>query len=266
MESSFFIKSLPFFDGLSERELKPFIHSANIRTYPRKKSLFIQGDKVTRFFVVINGWIKLYQTTMEGNEAVSALFTRGEIFGETMLIEGTTYQYSAEALQKSKLLEFPTSLLMGTAAHNPGFSLRLIQNMMRQIQRLQIENEHLAIMTAVERTACLIHQMYLTQTRNQTSVNTNTHIRFPYDKYLAAIRLGMKPETFSRALKELQDIGVKVIHDDISIANGSALEKMCCSNCSASPRNCPLAYNPQLLPKTKKISNKIKNTLSANDR
>lgn len=243
-----FLNSLPFFDGLSQDDIQIFLDSAKVKTYSKKSSVFIQGDPADRFFVVMNGWIKLHQSTMEGNEAVLALFTRGDSFGEAILIDDAIYPHSAEALEESRIIEFPASLLKETASRNAGFTLRLMQSMTRQIERLRLENEHLAVMTTTERVACLIHQMCLAQNGHQENSNNNhNHLRFPYDKHLAAVRLGMKPETFSRALKELKDVGVTIIHDDIKVEDREALEEICCSNCSASPHNCPLAQTARRL-------------------
>jgi CRP-like cAMP-binding protein len=190
----------------------------------------------------MNGWVKLHQATMEGNEAVLALFTRGDSFGEAILIDDAVYPHSAEALEESKIIEFPASLLKEIAACNATFTLHLIQSMTKRIEQLQLENEHLAVMTTIQRVACLINQMCLLQNNLQKHGNKN-HLQFPYDKHLAAVRLGMKPETFSRALKELHEAGVDVAHNEITVKGHETLEEICCSNCSASPHNCPLAKN-----------------------
>ena len=48
-------------------------------------------------------------------------------------------------------------------------------------------------------------------------------IALPYEKALIASRLGMKPESFSRALGKLADLGVVVERESVSIADVARL-------------------------------------------
>ena len=48
-------------------------------------------------------------------------------------------------------------------------------------------------------------------------------IALPYEKALIASRLGMKPESFSRALGKLAGLGVAVERDSVSIADVARL-------------------------------------------
>ncbi len=53
--------------------------------------------------------------------------------------------------------------------------------------------------------------------------NGRCRLNLPYEKALIANRLGMQPESFSRALKRLKFIGVEVRGDDVTISNIEAL-------------------------------------------
>ncbi len=234
METAFFIQSLPFFKGLSDNDIAALVDAAHIKTYPKRSHIHMQGDPGDRFFVMMSGWIKLTQTTMEGNEAVLALFTRGDSFGEAILFEGASYPNNAEVVEEVKVIELPAQTLREIAKKSPDLSLRLMETMTHHIQRLQLENEHLSIMSTTQRTGCFLLQLCLGMEQ------CTGHLNFPYDKHLAAARLGMKPETFSRALKDLQKLGVSVKGNDIFIESRQNLEDFCCSNCSCSPENCML--------------------------
>ncbi len=48
-------------------------------------------------------------------------------------------------------------------------------------------------------------------------------LNLPYEKALIASRLGMQPESFSRALKQLRPLGVEVRGDDVTISDIKAL-------------------------------------------
>jgi CRP-like cAMP-binding protein len=233
-ETAQFIRSLSFFDGLSIEDVQQLNQSAQIRTYPKKTSLYIYGDSATRFFIVMSGWVKLCQNTHDGNAAILGLFMRGDSFGEAVLIEGASYPQNSETIEETKVIELPAALLRAMARQNPEFSFHLMQSMTHNLHRLQLENEHLSVMTTTQRVACFILQLCLGHD------HCDGHLTFPYDKHLAAARLGMKPETFSRGLKELRAYGVTVEKNDIFVSDQKALENFACSNCSACPENCPL--------------------------
>jgi hypothetical protein len=59
-----------------------------------------------------------------------------------------------------------------------------------------------------------------------------------HDKALAASRLTMKPETFSRALAQLKDVGVSGQGPEVTIESFAALVEFCCGDCSAMPGGC----------------------------
>lgn len=235
MEAACFLKSLPFFDGLSQDDVHNLLICSKTKIYPKKTSIFMHGDPANRFFIIMSGLVKLYQTTMDGNEVVLALFTLGESFGEAVVVEGASYPHSAEAVEETKVIELSARILKELASKNPEFSFRLMRSMTHHIQCLQLKNEHLAVMTTTQRVGCFLLQLCLSMK------SSRAHILLPYDKHLAASHLGMKPETFSRALKDLQEFGVKVSNNDIYIKSVVTLEEFSCSNCSSSPENCLLS-------------------------
>ena len=95
-----FLNDLSFFKGLPEEDLEVFLDSATVKNYAKDTTLFLQGDDANRFFIIYHGWIKLYRNTEEGDEAVVALFTRGDVFGEAAIFGGAEYPFSAEAVEK----------------------------------------------------------------------------------------------------------------------------------------------------------------------
>lgn len=222
----------PFFKGLAPEKLEPLLKHAEIQEYKKSHQLFHAGDKAKSFYVILQGWVKLYRLTTEGDEAVLAIFSKGDVFGEAAIFEGSVYPFSAEIAEDAKLLNIPSSALKESARQDQDVVNRIMVSMSREMDKLRLENEHLSIMTAPQRVGCLL-------------LNFSTHIKgnggkftFPYDKALAAARLGMKPETFSRALSQLKPFSVTVSGSEIHIENFDALLKYVCGHCSAMNGEC----------------------------
>lgn len=227
-----FLRSLKFFSGLPESDTSAFHDASDIKDYPKGKHLFRQGDKADRFFVILQGWVKLYRGTAEGEEAIVALFTRGDVFGEAAIFDNSDYPFSAEAVEDARLIEIPAHTLKDRAKTNPDIMSRIMASMSREMLKLQMENEHRTLMDAPQRVGCLLLQLA------SGMVGKGGTFSFPYDKSLAAQRLGMKPETFSRALSQLKLVGVTARGPEITIDSFSRLIGYCCVHCTAQLGEC----------------------------
>lgn len=133
-----------------------------------------------------------------------AVLNRGDIFGENAIIAGASYPSAAEAAEPSRLMSLPGAVLRQLARDNHEIMSQIMQIMSRELKSLEMENDHLALMSASQRVGCLLLQM------SSEMLGKDGTFAFPYDKALAASRLTMKPETFSRALAQLKDVGVSV--------------------------------------------------------
>lgn len=227
-----FIKDLPFFKGLPEADLTAFLRSAVTRNYKKQQTIFIQGDEATRLFVVKRGWVKFSRQTPEGEQAVLGLFTRGSIFGESSIFSNAVYTSTADAAEDARIIEIPGIILRERAVSNHEIMGRVMNVMSHEMRNLQLENEHLALMSASQRVGCLLLQL------SSSIPGDGGVLTFPYDKSLAAARLGMKPETFSRALAQLKPLGISVKGSDVKIESFASLIDYCCGKCSALSGEC----------------------------
>jgi CRP-like cAMP-binding protein len=235
MERTQFLKSLRFFDGLDEDDIQTILNHAHLKNFPKKTTIHFHGDTADYFYIIMHGWVKLHQETAEGNEVVIDVYTRGDSFGEDAIEKKTTYSHSAQALEDCQLIEISSQAIQSIMQDNPSLALHMINIMNHQIAKIRLENEHLAVMSTSQRVGCYLLQLCL------STDHCDGHIVFPYNKNLVATRLGMKPETFSRAMTELKAIGITVKGNDIYIADRYKLESYCCLNCSSSANQCPLA-------------------------
>ena len=227
-----FLRGLAFFSGLPESDIAAFRSASAVRDYHKGQSIFLQGDSAERLFVILRGWVKIYRETTEGEEAIIALFTRGDVFGEAAIFDNSNYPFSAEAAEDTQLIEIPAKALKDRAKENPRITAHIMASMSREMHRLQMENEHKVLMDAPQRVGCLLLQLAAGM------IGKGGTFSFPYDKSLAAQRLGMKPETFSRALAQLKPIGVTAKGPEITIDSFSRLSGHCCGHCTAQLDEC----------------------------
>ena len=147
------VRSAPLFAGLKDETFEALTRHAERKHYDRGASIFLQGDPVEACFVVIEGWVKLYRVTSAGNEAVVAVFTRGQSFAEAAAFTHGVYPVSGEAATEATLLSIPSRELVDMIRKNPEVGLAMLGSTSRHLQMLVQQIEQLKAHTGAQRVA-----------------------------------------------------------------------------------------------------------------
>jgi len=95
------IKKIPLFSELEPKELEQVKNIYLLRKYKKGQIIFIEGEPGEAVYFVKRGKIKIYKSDAEGREYILHIFGPGDIFAETVLLEGGPYPASAEAVEDS---------------------------------------------------------------------------------------------------------------------------------------------------------------------
>ena len=213
------LRSTPLLEALSPAEFNAIAaQSAEIKA-PRGTSLFQQGVAATHLFVVVDGWIRIYRVTPAGDEAVLAVFTRGEMFAEAAVLTGADYPASAAAATGSRVVRIPGRPLLELVHARPELSLQMLASLSRKLHLLTGEIERLKAQSGAQRVAAFLLSLC---DRDRADAQM---IDLPFEKTLIAGKVGMKPESLSRAFARLRNLGVRVSGDRAEVADVSALRR-----------------------------------------
>ena len=213
---------------ISEKTMAELLKSLSWSAHEKGKLLFFTGDKAHYFYVIKSGWVKLFRETMDGAQSVVDVLSTGQIFGKTAMYESYVYPYSAEVVEDAEIGAMPLSLLKYEIETNNAFAQAMIKYMTDIRRQQEREIEHRALQNAPQRIGC-----FLLRLARQTRTGPIT-IDLPYDKTLIAAKLGMQPETFSRALSRLRDsTGLRIKGSRVEVDNIQDLSEFSCSACSA---------------------------------
>jgi CRP-like cAMP-binding protein len=212
------IQSTPLFGGLSPESLAKITNNASPRDYPKKSLLFQEGDKADHFYIVLHGLVKLFRCSYDGNEAVIHVFGRGENFAECAMFIGAVFPVSAEVVSPARLLRLEGAVIRQVIREEPEIAFAMLASASRHLKQLVDQIEQMKVHTGPERVAEFL--LGLTKKRSGPDL-----ISLPFEKILIANQLGMKPESFSRALAKLRSIGVNSVDNHIAIDDtGKLLE------------------------------------------
>lgn len=206
------IQSTPLFGSVSEDTLRVLTDNASPRNYPKKTLLFQEGDRADHFYIVLQGLVKLFRCSYDGNEAVIHIFGRGENFAECAMFLGAVFPVSAEVVSPARLLRIDGVVIRRVIQEQPDIAFAMLASASRHLKQLVDQIEQMKVHTGPERVA----EFLLGLTTSKTGKVT---IDLPYEKILIANTLGMKPESFSRALAKLRSLGVTTVSDHIEIRN-----------------------------------------------
>lgn len=222
------LRNCPLFESASNQLIDDFAAQAQLISCPAHSVLFMAEGPASRFYIVISGWIKLFKETLDGQDVVIDLAGAGQIIGEMALYNGGLTTSSAEAVESAVLISLPLNLLARALEENHALALSMLKTLAKDKRILNQEIEHLSTQTAAQRIGCFILRLV------KGTASGPLHVNLPYDKALIAARLGMKPETFSRALARLrEETGLKINGAKIELSDISILSEYCCIGCSS---------------------------------
>jgi CRP-like cAMP-binding protein len=127
--------SLPPFD------LGAFLDSGGaartVRKYARAAVIFSQGDQAADVFYVQQGRVKISVLSRTGKEAVVAIFSRGDFFGEGCLADQPRRMATASALSPSTLLVIERAKMLEVLHSHTEFAERFLAHMLARNIRVE---------------------------------------------------------------------------------------------------------------------------------
>lgn len=221
------LKQTSLFSDLEFGDLADFMDAAKSRQAEKGKILYLHNEPAEFFYLIRSGWVKLFRETLDGEEAVVDILTIGHLFGEASVFEDGLHSASAQVVEDAQLVVLPSSLLRAKINASHVFALNMLTSL-SQYRRKGIEElEHLTVQSAPQRIGCFLLRLCNSQEEGEVSLH------LPYDKTLIAARLGMKPETFSRALSRLrQESDLDIKGATVVIPDIQKLVEYTCNACS----------------------------------
>jgi len=210
------IKQTPLLMDLPENELMRLLDASSVVEYVRHKLLFLRGEPADHIFLLLDGWVKVFRDSPDGEQTVIGVLKPGETVAEAAIFLGNDYPASAEVVGDARLLEIPSDVLLGLLREDGELGIRMLGALSQRLRGLILHIEQIQARSTSQR----LGEFLLGMCEACEGGDTKATIDLPYDKSLVAARLGMKPESLSRALVKLRNVGVsthghQVLLDDI---------------------------------------------------
>lgn len=223
MESSEILEILGsshLFSALTDEQMERVRRHSHITDMLEGESLFFQGDEVSSFYLVISGRIKLFRVSPEGKEKVVEIMEVGSTFAEAlMFMDRSSYPVTATAIAPSRVIGINCRDFSSMLRESIDTCFLLLGKMSFRLRGLIHEIDALSLDTGTVRTvAYLLGQ----------APDDEDCYELKVAKSVIASRLSVKPETFSRILKNLQEQEIVSIDGrNVTIHDRDAMNSLC---------------------------------------
>jgi CRP-like cAMP-binding protein len=214
------IAATPLFTGLAASKLHALLNGAHARTYPEDHLLFNAGDIADRYFVIVTGAVRLFALLEDGSETIIEVLSAGSSFAEAAIFASGRYPVNAEAMAGCRVVRLQAATLLQMLHSEPRLGLTMLASLHRWQLRLMGELRQLKGRAPAQRLAWYILDLV------DTAAGATT-VHLPYRKGVIASRIGITPESLSRALGRLSQLGVSTHGETIHVGDIAALRQFC---------------------------------------
>ena len=211
------LKQSHLFTRLTDVQLDRVYRHSQVVKLEEGQLLFAQGEDVTNFYLVLSGKMKLYRVSPDGQEKIIEIVPQGGLFAEAlMFMDQPHYPVSSAALSETTVIGIEANNFKDMLRDSVETCLLLLGNMSFRLRQLVHEIDTLTLHSGTCRVANYLLE-HAPDDKESFELDTA--------KGVIAARLSVKPETFSRIIKNLRGEGVISIDGSkITIHNREAMK------------------------------------------
>ena len=136
-----FLKTVPFFDQLSNRQLKSVSDIIFERTYEIDELIFEEGQPGAALFLILDGKVAV-EVCRETSTTRLAVLQKGAFFGEMALLDETPRSATARALERTRTLALYRNDLNELVQRDAKTACQIYRSLAGMIaERLRLTNE-----------------------------------------------------------------------------------------------------------------------------
>jgi CRP-like cAMP-binding protein len=128
------IRALPLFAGIPASNLDDLFMRASVRRIHVGERAFHQGQRAKEFFMVLDGRLKVTQTTSEGRQIMVRVVHPGDLFGLAQALQRPDYPATSVAAARSLILCWPNEVWSSLIETNARFAINAMQTVGQRLQ------------------------------------------------------------------------------------------------------------------------------------
>lgn len=210
------------FKHLTPEEVEMLNFEKDFRQYKRGEVLYNEGNRISGFYCIHKGIIKVYKTGFDGKEQIIRFAKAGEIIAYRSVLSNEVACTSAEVIEDCMVCFIPSEILISLIKTNPSYALELLKLSCHELGEANSFITDIAQKTVRERLAEILLLLV-----NDFGLDAQNYLRISLTREELANIVGTATESVIRLLSEFKaDRLVELNGRKIKIIDIKGLEKI----------------------------------------
>ena len=194
------LQSVSLFWDLTEEELGYISVKMVSKNYDAGQIILLEASEGEQCFFVTEGSVKITRLSKKGREAILAILSDGDFFGEMSLLDGEFRSANVVALDDTEVLTLNRNDFLLVLKNYPQIAIRLLKEMATRLRKSDRQIASLSLSDAEKRIAMCI--LRIADEKGVIKKGQVSIPKIPIQQDIANMS-GTSRETVSRALKLL---------------------------------------------------------------
>ena len=210
------------FKYLTPDEVEALNYAKDFRQYKRGDILYQEGNRISGFFCIHKGIIKVFKTGFDGKEQIIRFAKDGDIIAYRSVLSNELACTSAKVIEDCQVCFIPSEILISFIKTNPAYALELLKLACHELGEANSFITDIAQKTVRERLAEIL--LFLV---NDFGLDNDQFLNISLTREELANIVGTATESVIRLLSEFKsDKLVELNGRKIRILNKKGLEKI----------------------------------------
>lgn len=210
------------FKYLKPDEVEAINFEKDFRQYKRGDILYQEGNRISGFFCINKGIIKVFKTGFDGKEQIIRFAKKGEIIAYRSVLSNELACTSAKVIEDCDVCFIPSEILISFIKTNPVYALELLRLACYELGEANSFITDIAQKTVRERLAEILLLLY-----HDFDVDEQNFLKISLTREELANLIGTATESVIRLLSEFKsDKLVELNGRRIKLLNIKGLEKI----------------------------------------
>ena len=201
MDDESCISLVPIFNHLEPAQMAEIMSLIRSLTFKRGENLYSPGDPANTLYIVSEGKIKIYRLSESGKEQLIRFLRPGDFTGELALFSDSVHEAYAEAIEDTSVCTITRSEFNELLLKYPSISLKVLSEFSHRLEQSEKQTTRFATERVETRIALFLIECLEKDNKSQI-------VELPMSKKDLASYLGTTPESISRKLTEIEEVGL----------------------------------------------------------
>ncbi len=209
-----FLKSIPYFSGLSPAEIDSIGQIILEKKAERNEVILYDGEPAEALFFVVSGAVKIFKTSADGKEQILSIVRPGGSFNDVPIFDNGLNPASAQAMTSVVFYELRKSEVTSLLQNRPQIAMNTVKVLAEQVRQLVLLVEDLSFRHVIGRVARILLEHIGDEGGSVQKLTQQD---------MAALT-GSAREVVGRSIRTLEDEGlIRLVRHRIVITNKEAL-------------------------------------------